>query len=64
MVPSDMRGIMTVRMQLEMLSGQRGDWLRANHAFIKDLRLQFLVWRTLTHEVQDRYRAIGQGGAP
>ncbi len=62
LAPSDMRGIMTVRMHLEMLSGQRGDWLRANHAFIKDLRLQFLVWRTLSPEVQDRYRGTDHGG--
>ena len=57
--PTDMPAIHAVRIRLDLLSGQRSSWRRANAAFLKDLRLQFLVWRTLTPETMDRYRARG-----
>lgn len=57
--PTDMPAIHAVRIRLDLLSGQRSTWRRANAAFLKDLRLQFLVWRTLTPETMDRYRARG-----
>jgi hypothetical protein len=58
-----MPAIHAVRIRLELLSGQRSSWRRANAAFLKDLRLQFLVWRTLTPETMDRYRARGGDAA-
>lgn len=57
--PTDMPAIHRVGIRLDLLSGQRSSWRRANAAFLKDLRLQFLVWRTLTPETMDRYRARG-----
>jgi hypothetical protein len=58
-VPTDEPAIHAIRIVLELLSGQRSHWRRANAAFLKQLRLQFLVWRTLTPEAMDEYRALG-----
>jgi hypothetical protein len=57
--PTEMAAIYAIRVRLELLSGQRSNWRRANVAFMKAMRLQFLVWRTLAPETMDRYRAEG-----
>jgi hypothetical protein len=58
-VPTDVRAIYSVQLTLDLLSGQRAAWKRTNLAFLKDLRQQFLVWRTLSPETMDFYRAEG-----
>lgn len=58
-VPTDVKAIYSVQLSLELLSGQRAAWKRTNLAFLKDLRQQFLVWRTLAPETMDQYRADG-----
>jgi len=57
--PTDVRAIYAVHLTLDLLSGQRSAWKRTNLAFLKDLRQQFLVWRTLSLETMDQYRAEG-----
>ena len=42
-----------------LLSGQRSAWRRVTIPFLRELRQQFLVWRTLDDETTDRYRALG-----
>ena len=37
----------------------RSAWRRVVAPFLKDMRKQFLVWRTLDDETMDRYRAKG-----
>jgi len=54
--PSEIEGIDEVRILIYRLSGAQGDWKRANRVFINDLRKQLLIWRSLPHEVMDRYR--------
>jgi hypothetical protein len=54
--PSDIQGINEVRILLHRLTGTQGDWQRANRVFINDLRKQFLLWRSLPHDVMDKYR--------
>ena len=61
-VPTDVRAIFAVQLTLDLLSGQRAAWKRTNLAFLKDLRQQFLVWRTLSPDTMDFYRA--EGGDP
>lgn len=58
-VPTDVKAIYSVQLTLDLLSGQRAAWRRTNLAFLKDLRQQFLVWRTLSPETMDLYRAEG-----
>lgn len=58
-MPTDVKAIYSVQLSLELLSGQRAAWKRTNLAFLKNLRQQFLVWRTLTPETMDQYRADG-----
>lgn len=57
--PTDVKAIYSVHLSLDLLSGQRSAWKRTNLAFLKDLRQQFLVWRTLSPETMDQYRADG-----
>ncbi|MBI5723370.1 MAG: M28 family peptidase [Planctomycetes bacterium] len=54
--PSDIEGIDEVRVLIFRLSGANGDWQRSNRMFIHDLRKQLLIWRSLPHEVQEKYR--------
>jgi hypothetical protein len=55
-VPSSIEGVDEVAIVVERTSGAGADWYRANHTFMKDLRRQFLLWRTLTHDVIEQYR--------
>lgn len=57
--PTDVRAIFSIHIRLELLSGQRSAWRRVTYPFLKELRKQFLVWRTLDDETMDRYRAAG-----
>jgi hypothetical protein len=57
--PTDVRAIYSVHISLRLLSGQRSAWRRVTIPFLKELRKQFLVWRTLDEETTDRYRALG-----
>ncbi|MEX0886594.1 MAG: FtsX-like permease family protein [Phycisphaeraceae bacterium] len=55
-VPSEIEGVDEVMIRAQRLSGARGDWYRSNKVFIRDLRRQFLLWRTLSNEMIERYR--------
>lgn len=55
-VASDIEGVDEVEVHLHRHSGTKGDWVRANRVFIKRLRRQFLLWRTLPTAVTERYR--------
>jgi hypothetical protein len=55
-IPSEISGVDEVSVVIARHSGTRGDWLRANRVFLKDLRQQFLLWRTLSSEVIESYR--------
>jgi hypothetical protein len=54
--PSDIPGVDEVAIRASRHSGAAGDWTRANRVFLHDLRKQFLLWRTLTHEMIEQYR--------
>ena len=55
-VGSEIAGVDEVAVHAERLSGAKGDWHRANRVFVKDLRRQFLLWRTLNHDIIEGYR--------
>jgi hypothetical protein len=54
--PSEIPGIDEVHIRLERLSGQPKDWQRLNQLFLKDLRQQFLIWRSIPQETMESYR--------
>jgi hypothetical protein len=56
-VPSEIEGVDEVAILVEKKSGAGGDWYRANRVFMKELRRQFLVWRTLSSETIEGYRS-------
>jgi len=55
-VPSEIPGIDEVAIRIERRSGAQGDWIRATSVFMKKLRQQFLLWRTLPTETMEFYR--------
>ncbi|TVR47689.1 MAG: ABC transporter permease [Puniceicoccaceae bacterium] len=55
--PSEIEGIDEVQVTIHRLSGAERDWERGTRVFLKELRTQFLVWRTLSHEKIESYRA-------
>lgn len=55
--PSEIEGIDEVQVTIHRLSGAEGDWFRGTRVFLKELRTQFLVWRTLSTEKIESYRA-------
>ncbi|TVR46384.1 MAG: ABC transporter permease [Planctomycetota bacterium] len=57
--PTDVKAIYSIHISMHLLSGQRSAWRRVTVPFLKELRQQFLVWRTLDEETTDRYRAAG-----
>ncbi len=53
---SDIPGIDEVVVEIELLNGAPGTWLRGNRAFVADLREQFLIWRALPAEAVVHYQ--------
>ncbi|MBD3422534.1 MAG: FtsX-like permease family protein [Chitinivibrionales bacterium] len=54
--PSEIPGIDEVAIKIVHISGADSDWQRSNRVFIRELRKQFLLWRTLTNDVIESYR--------
>ncbi len=54
--PSEIAGVDEVGIAATRHSGATGDWVRANRVFLRDLRKQFLLWRTLSGEMIEHYR--------
>jgi hypothetical protein len=68
-VPSQIEAVDEVMIEIVRKSGTAGDWYRLNRVFIKDLRRQFLLWRTLSTELIEQYRMqtleqLGEAGPP
>jgi hypothetical protein len=67
---SDIPGIDEVVVDIERINGHGSTWVRGNKAFIKDLREQFLIWRSLPQDAVEHYQAeaarvladVGNGG--
>lgn len=49
-------GVDEVQVHIRRRSGTPGDWTRTNRVFLRDLRRQFLLWRTLDATQVQRYR--------
>jgi hypothetical protein len=55
-LPSEIPGVDEVAIGIRRLTGAKNDWVRANRTFLKNLRRQFLLWRTLSSEAIESYR--------
>lgn len=55
-IPSEIEGVDEVAIHVTRHSGALGDWYRANRVFMRDLRRQFLLWRTLSNDMIENYR--------
>jgi hypothetical protein len=56
-VASEIPGVDEVFIRATRRSGSGPDWWRANRVFVQDLRRQFLLWRTLSVDLIESYRA-------
>lgn len=54
--PSEVQGVNEVRLVIRRQAGANGDWYRANRVFLREIRKQFLLWRTLDDAVAQQYR--------
>ena len=54
--PSSIEGVDEVHVRIQRLSGAENDWVRGTRVFLKELRTQFLVWRTLSDDRIESYR--------
>lgn len=54
--PSSIEGVDEVHVRIQRLSGANNDWVRGTRVFLKELRTQFLVWRTLSDDRIEAYR--------
>lgn len=68
-VPSEIESVDEVKLEIVRNSGSVNDWYRLNRVFVKNLRRQFLLWRTLSTELVEQYRLqtlehLGELGAP
>jgi hypothetical protein len=55
-VPSEIPGVDEIAIHAHRLSGAKGDWIRSNRVFLRGIRRQFLLWRTLGADVIEQYR--------
>jgi hypothetical protein len=67
-LPSTIPGVDEISLTLTRLSGTSSDWYRQNRVFLRGLRQQFLLWRTLSVDLVEAYRlttlqALGEGGS-
>lgn len=67
--PSEIENINEVIIHATRKSGSPNDWIRCNREFLKDLRVQFIIWRTLKDDVMEDYRlqtlqALGEAQTP
>jgi len=56
--PSTIEEVCEIHVRAERFSGPPASWRRSNTVFMKDLRQQFLLWRTLDDDVMDHYLAL------
>lgn len=68
-LPSEIQGVDEVAISVRRQTGARNDWIRANRTFLKNLRRQFLIWRTLSGDAIEAYRRetlelLGRQAAP
>lgn len=54
-IPTALEKVYDIKLYIERLSGEISDWKRTNKRFISLLRKQFLLWRTLSPKIKERY---------
>ena len=59
-LPTGEYHIYRIDMLIHRLSGDVDSWQRINRGFMNVMRKRFLVWRTITPDLKDEYRARGR----
>ncbi len=58
-IPSGEYNVFTIRLKIHLTSGDMASWKRINRRFLKDVRKQFLIWRTVAVTEKDKYTERG-----
>jgi ABC-type antimicrobial peptide transport system permease subunit len=53
--PTDYEEIYEIKLFIERVSGEISSWKRTNRKFVSLLRNQFLLWRTLSPRIKEKY---------
>ena len=59
-VPAEEADIYAIRLTLERVAGDVGSWRKTNALFVRALRKQFLIWRTVPATQKAAYAARGE----
>lgn len=57
-VPTEMQDVYAISLHLERISGDPEHWESLNRRFLRSLRRQFLIWRTLTPAQKQVYMSL------
>ena len=60
-LPTGERGIFSMELMIQRISGDRASWKRCNERFVNAIRKQFLIWRTLDQGAKEQVQAEGVG---
>jgi hypothetical protein len=56
--PTDTEGVYAIKLEIERVSGDPEHWQSTNRRFLKAVRRQFLIWRTLSVEQKTSYSQL------
>jgi len=59
-IPAGEYDVYMIHLRLQLISGDMASWKRINRRFLKDIRKQFLIWRTIPIDEKDNYTQRGK----
>jgi len=62
--PTDLSDVYQIALNMQRLSGDPENWETLNRRFLRSLRKQFLVWRTLSPDEKLPYLQVNSATAP
>ena len=58
-MPTEDEGISQIEVEIDRESGEHASWYRLNRSFLREVRKQFLIFRTVPPTVKDQYAQEG-----
>ena len=59
-LPTEDTGISQIKVEITRLSGEHASWQRFNSQFMREIRKQFLIYRTIAAEQKLAYAQKGE----
>jgi hypothetical protein len=58
-MPTEDEGVSQIEVEIKRLSGEHSSWYRLNRRFLREVRKQFLIFRTVPPAVKEQYTSEG-----